>query len=196
MTYGEAPMRSAQLAHALQAGRRAARAIAWPCRCEKSPEALMVYLACVRSGAVLLPMNPGYTAGRGRPPRRRRRADRGARRRSAGRAAPTPPTPAAHGSTITSARPTIWPRSSTPAAPPAGRRAPCCRTATSRRTRRRCTDCGASSLSDVLLHALPIFHTHGLFVATNTSVAERHADGVPRSLRRRRRAARRCRAAR
>ena len=23
--------------------------------------------------------------------------------------------------------------------------------------------------SDVLLHALPIYHTHGLFVATNTS---------------------------
>jgi hypothetical protein len=28
----------------------------------KQPEALMVYLACVRSGAVLLPMNTGYTA--------------------------------------------------------------------------------------------------------------------------------------
>ena len=24
--------------------------------------------------------------------------------------------------------------------------------------------------TDVLLHALPIFHTHGLFVATNTTI--------------------------
>ena len=27
---------------------------------------------------------------------------------------------------------------------------------------------GASRADDVLIHALPIFHTHGLFVATNT----------------------------
>jgi malonyl-CoA/methylmalonyl-CoA synthetase len=30
---------------------------------------------------------------------------------------------------------------------------------------------GNSAADDVLLHALPIFHTHGLFVATNVTLA-------------------------
>ena len=30
--------------------------------------------------------------------------------------------------------------------------------------------CGSSPTDDVLLHALPIFHTHGLFVASNISL--------------------------
>ena len=75
MTYGQAADRSAQLAHTLRAagaqpGDRVAMQV------DKSVDALMVYLACVRSGAVLLPMNPGYTPDRGRltssPTRRRR----------------------------------------------------------------------------------------------------------------------------
>ncbi|MCU1361597.1 MAG: malonyl-CoA synthase, partial [Ilumatobacteraceae bacterium] len=62
MTYGDAARRSAQFAHALRAagvqpGDRVALQV------EKSPDAVMVYLACVRSGSVLLPMNTGYTAG-------------------------------------------------------------------------------------------------------------------------------------
>ncbi len=32
----------------------------------------------------------------------------------------------------------------------------------------RWPNCGGSAPDDVLLHALPIFHTHGLFVACNT----------------------------
>ena len=37
-----------------------------------------------------------------------------------------------------------------------------------------------------LLHALPIFHTHGLFVATNVTLADRRLDDLPAALRRRR----------
>ncbi len=40
---------------------------------------------------------------------------------------------------------------------------------------------------DVLLHALPIFHTHGLFVATNVMLAGRRLDDLPAEVRHRRR---------
>jgi acyl-CoA synthetase (AMP-forming)/AMP-acid ligase II len=35
---------------------------------------------------------------------------------------------------------------------------------------------------DVLLHALPVFHTHGLFVATNTIMRRRRTDDLPARL--------------
>ncbi|MCU1488069.1 MAG: matB [Actinomycetia bacterium] len=61
LTYGDVDRRSARLAHALVAagvgpGDRVALQV------EKSPEAVLTYLACVRAGAVLLPMNTAYTA--------------------------------------------------------------------------------------------------------------------------------------
>ena len=37
----------------------------------------------------------------------------------------------------------------------------------SRPTRRRSSTTGASRSDDVLIHALPVYHTHGLFVATH-----------------------------
>ena len=40
---------------------------------------------------------------------------------------------------------------------------------------------------DVLIHALPLFHTHGLFVALNLMLHERRADDLPAEVRRRRR---------
>jgi malonyl-CoA/methylmalonyl-CoA synthetase len=57
LTYAEARARAAQLARALgvQRGDRVALQV------EKSPDALLVYLACVRAGAVLVPMNTAYT---------------------------------------------------------------------------------------------------------------------------------------
>ncbi|HEY5271766.1 MAG TPA: AMP-binding protein [Acidimicrobiales bacterium] len=60
LTYRDADKRSAQLAHLLlaegvQIGDRVAVQI------EKSPTAIWTYLACLRAGAVLLPMNPAYT---------------------------------------------------------------------------------------------------------------------------------------
>jgi malonyl-CoA/methylmalonyl-CoA synthetase len=60
LAYRDADKKSAQLANLLiaegvQIGDRVAVQI------EKSPTAIWTYLACLRAGAVLLPMNPGYT---------------------------------------------------------------------------------------------------------------------------------------
>ena len=60
VTYGDAELRSGQLAalfvaSGVDAGDRVAVQI------QKSPMAIWIYLACLRTGAVLLPMNPGYT---------------------------------------------------------------------------------------------------------------------------------------
>ena len=41
--------------------------------------------------------------------------------------------------------------------------------------------------ADVLLHALPIFHTHGLFVATNVVLLSRRRDDLAAGLQGRRR---------
>jgi malonyl-CoA/methylmalonyl-CoA synthetase len=60
LTYADAGRRSAQLAHALQAlGVRAGDRVA--VQVEKSPLVVLLYLACLRTGAVLVPMNPAYT---------------------------------------------------------------------------------------------------------------------------------------
>ena len=67
--------------------------------------------------------------------------------------------------------PTTWPPSSTPAAPPGAARARCSATATCSATRVTLkTLLGLARRpkgGDVLIHALPIFHVHGLFVASH-----------------------------
>jgi len=60
LTYGDLQARSAQMAAALtglgvEPGDRVAVQV------QKSPEALMLYLACTRAGAVYLPLNTAYT---------------------------------------------------------------------------------------------------------------------------------------
>ncbi|MBZ9677950.1 malonate--CoA ligase [Mesorhizobium sp. ES1-1] len=60
LTYGDMLARSAQFAHALlqlhvRPGDRVAVQV------DKSPEALLLYLACLRAGAVFLPLNTAYT---------------------------------------------------------------------------------------------------------------------------------------
>ena len=45
-------------------------------------------------------------------------------------------------------------------------------------------DCWRFTDADVLIHALPIFHTHGLFVATNIVLLAGGVDAVPAGLRR------------
>src|SRR5205823_10776186 len=61
-TYGDLDRESARLANAVAAmGVRPGDRVA--VQAEKSPTVLLVYLACVRAGAVLLPMNPAYTDG-------------------------------------------------------------------------------------------------------------------------------------
>ena len=60
LTYGGLGALSARLAHALQAlGVRPGDRVA--AQVEKSPEAIALYLACVRAGAVWLPLNTAYT---------------------------------------------------------------------------------------------------------------------------------------
>lgn len=60
ITYAEADTRSAQLAHALRSWqvRAGDRVVV---QVEKSAEALLLYLACLRAGAVYVPLNAAYT---------------------------------------------------------------------------------------------------------------------------------------
>ncbi|TIW91358.1 MAG: malonyl-CoA synthase, partial [Mesorhizobium sp.] len=60
LTYGDMLARSAQLSHALlQLGVEPGDRVA--VQVEKSPEAVLLYLACLRTGAVFLPLNTAYT---------------------------------------------------------------------------------------------------------------------------------------
>lgn len=60
LSYGDMLARSAQLAHALlQLGVKPGDRVA--VQVEKSPEAVLLYLACLRTGAVFLPLNTAYT---------------------------------------------------------------------------------------------------------------------------------------
>ena len=83
----------------------------------------------------------------------------------------------------TRTRQTISRPFSTPRARPAAPRAPCSATAISHRTPRPCATSGASPPEDRLLHALPIFHTHGLFVATNVTLMAGGSLHLPAELR-------------
>ncbi|TKB13373.1 MAG: malonyl-CoA synthase [Mesorhizobium sp.] len=60
ISYGEMQARSGQYAHALvEAGVQPGDRVA--VQVEKTPEALLLYLACLRAGAVFLPLNTAYT---------------------------------------------------------------------------------------------------------------------------------------
>ena len=60
LTYGATFSLSARLAHALVAlGVKAGDRVA--VQVEKSPEAIILYLACLRLRAIYLPLNPAYT---------------------------------------------------------------------------------------------------------------------------------------
>ena len=61
VTYADADHRSAQLAHVLASfGVRRGDRVA--VQVEKSPEAVLLYLACLRYGVVFLPMNTAYSS--------------------------------------------------------------------------------------------------------------------------------------
>jgi malonyl-CoA/methylmalonyl-CoA synthetase len=63
-------------------------------------------------------------------------------------------------------QPTTWPPSSTPAAPPGAARARCSRHGNLLSNAQVLKDYWGWQPGDVLIHALPIFHVHGLFVAS------------------------------
>jgi malonyl-CoA/methylmalonyl-CoA synthetase len=60
ITYGEVETLSAQMANVLvQLGIKAGDRVA--VQVEKSPDAILLYLACIRAGAIFLPLNTAYT---------------------------------------------------------------------------------------------------------------------------------------
>jgi malonyl-CoA/methylmalonyl-CoA synthetase len=166
-SYGDAWDRAGQLAHGLRAagvtpGDRVAAQV------EKSPEAILLYLACVRLGAVLLPMNTGYTDDE-----------------IANLAADAAPAVLLRNRldviALADGRPTRFDDH------PVGPDDQAALLYTSGTTGRpkgamlthRNLATNAATLhrlwgfrpDDVLLHVLPVFHTHGLFVATNCVLA-------------------------
>ena len=195
------PMRSSQ--RGVEPGDRVAVQV------EKSVPALVLYLACIRAGAVFLPLNTAYTLaeleyflGDAEPtlvvcdPAKRDGVARHRRRRSS-----------AGVETLDAARPRL---ADGPRGDAAGRasarfeRAPDDLAAilyTSGTTGRSkgamlthgnlvsnaltLIDYWRFTEDDVLLHALPIFHTHGLFVATQRRAARRRLDDLPAEVRRR-----------
>ena len=193
MSYGDVERESARYADALhglgvEIGDRVAVQV------EKSVEMLMLYLGCLRLGAVFLPLNPAYTVGE--------------LEYFVGDAEPALMVcdPAALGTIAPLAEVAGGPRVETLDALGGGTLAEKARRAstafetvardegdlaailyTSGTTGRSkgamlshgnlasnaftLRDAWRFSADDVLLHALPIFHTHGLFVATNVTLA-------------------------
>ncbi len=158
---------------------------------EKSPQALFLYLACLRAGAVYLPLNTAYTlneldyfVGDARPrlvvcaPEK----EAGIADLAARHCGPTPVLtlgPEGEGSLEEHSRALI-PRDECAAARAEDIAAILYTSGTTGRSKGAMMSHGnlasnAETLrrfwgfteTDVLLHALPIFHTHGLFVATN-----------------------------
>ena len=191
LTYGELVALSGQLAHALtnmgaEFGDRIAVQV------EKSPHALALYLACVRAGLVYLPLNPAYTlaevehvVGDAEPavfvcePARRDELSAVARRHGAklveldgkntgglmqiARDAPSDLAPAPCAPSDLAA---ILYTSGTTGRPKGAMLSH----ANLLSNAQVLVKAWQFTSDDVLLHALPIFHTHGLFVACNVTL--------------------------
>ncbi|WP_136068089.1 malonate--CoA ligase [Modicisalibacter radicis] len=188
-TYRQALARSAQLAGALQAlgvapGDRVAVQV------DKSPETILLYLACLRLGGVYLPLNTGYTAeeiryflGDAEPALFVCRPDDldAARRVADESGCPQVATlgTRADGSLMEQAEratpfETVEPREANDLAAILYTSGTTGRSKGAMLTHRNLASNAASlveawrfSEADRLIHALPIFHTHGLFVACN-----------------------------
>jgi malonyl-CoA/methylmalonyl-CoA synthetase len=184
LTYGGLQALSARLAHALRAlgvkpGDRVAAQV------EKSPEAIALYLACMRAGAAWLPFNPAYTSAElayfvtDAEPALFVAAP-GRENMVAGVAVASLGTDGKTGSLIELAarQPNIF---EDVARGPGDLAAILYTSGTTGRSKgamlshdnlasnaRTLASIWRFTDRDVLLHALPIYHTHGLFVATNT----------------------------
>lgn len=189
VTYGGAWERSAQIANALRSagvvpGDRVAVQI------DKSPLAVLLYLACARSGAVLLPLNPalsadevGHVAGDAEPrvwvhAPGRAPTDGGGRfpvRFTADQYGNGTLSAAADAETATAVGRPPGPDdlaailyTSGTTGTPKGAMLSQRNLASNGDALQRLWGFGAG---DVLLHALPVFHVHGLFVAMNCVLA-------------------------
>jgi len=190
LSFRESFALSAQLAHVLAAhGVKPGDRVA--VQAEKSATALILYLACLRAGAVYLPLNTGYTPSelayfvRDAEPRLFVCSDKNRQKIEAalpGVEILTISDDGSSGSLVTEAAdaPQTFPDA------PVGMNHLASILYTSGTTGRSkgamlshgnlhsnaqsLIQAWAFSQADVLLHALPIFHIHGLFVATNVSL--------------------------
>ena len=167
-TYDDAARRSARLAHVLRAyGLRPGDRLAL--QVDKCVDALMMYLACIRAGVVLLPMNTGYTPAEvehlvtdAEPRLVVRDADLAAMAAAAGELAADADGFVDHPSGPDDLAAVLYTSGTT------GR--PKGAMLSHRNLAANCftlAELWGFHSDDVLLHALPVFHTHGLFVATN-----------------------------
>ena len=160
---------------------------------EKSPQALFTYLACFQAGAVYLPLNTAYTGPEvsyflsdakprcfrlRSPPRRRAGADRGG-----GRGHRDPEHGRGRLRHPDEGLEALAPMREVVERDPDDLAAICYTSGTTGRSKgamlsHRNLESNARTLheiwgfqdGDVLLHALPLFHVHGLFVASNTAL--------------------------
>ncbi|MER8725151.1 malonyl-CoA synthase [Mesorhizobium sp. M1027] len=188
ISYGEMLARSAQLAHALsrlgvEAGDRVAVQV------EKSPEAIFLYIACLRAGAIFLPLNTAYTLTeldyffRDAEPRLvvcdpARVSEIGALAQASGAAVVTLGSKGEGSLTDRASEAAV--DFHDVARGPDDLAAILYTSGTTGRSKgamlshenlasnaRVLVDLWRFTAADVLVHALPVFHTHGLFVATN-----------------------------
>ncbi len=182
MIAGSARLANALVASGVQPGDRVAAQI------DKSPEAILLYLACVRAGAVFLPLNTGYTLNElnyffGDAEPRLIVCDPGMASdiRSAAPTAVVETLDAAGDGSLTKRAGQLSPDFDDAHRGADDLAAILYTSGTTGRSKgamlthenlasnaRTLVDAWRFTSDDVLIHALPVFHTHGLFVATNT----------------------------
>jgi malonyl-CoA/methylmalonyl-CoA synthetase len=193
LSYADVEAASARFANVLiaagvQAGDRVA------VQAEKSIEMLMLYLGCLRAGAIFLPLNPAYTAGElayfladAEPvlfvcdPKRHKEAEALAAAQGSVRVETLG---GAGEGTLNALAAAAPPDFETVSCADDGLAAILYTSGTTGRSKGAMlshANLASNALTlvgfwrftgdDVLLHALPIFHTHGLFVGTNVTLA-------------------------
>lgn len=191
-TYGDLADASGRLANVLtQAGVEPGDRVA--VQVEKSIEAVMLYLACIRAGAIYLPLNTAYTGAEieyflgDAEPRMfvcdpGRVEAYGAIASAVGASLESLGATASSG-TLAAKAEAAQPTFDTVARGPDNLAAILYTSGTTGRSKgamlthenlasnaATLVDCWRFTAEDVLIHALPIFHTHGLFVATNVTL--------------------------